>query len=1125
MKGENLMKTQEKTFITGNIKRLLVIMFVFITVPVISFATTYKVGSTDPSAETYLQTALDKASSGDVIKIAQGTYYPDNGTNHTDDDRSEFFDIPEGITVKGGYEVHLSGSDYVWTYDPDQYTTTLSGEIQQNGTWDDNSYNVVTISNTSGSATTTVQSCTIKDGYAWTSQYSGAGIDVYTCSAPVRVKNCIIEHNGAETAGAGIYITNSDPNTIQIEDCTIKNNTVWGDEWLQGGGGVCIDGIKNESSLPVLLNTTIKNNESHSTGGGLLVKGSQKITTIQGCTISDNTVYQDTGEPFGRGGGIYCIYRTVNLTNCTIKNNQAQEQAGGIGYIASSDPSDPVLEDCIIKNNDATGDGGGIWNVTYSGASPNHSHPVLRKCFIKGNESGDQGGGFYNKANGRDANPDLINCVISGNQAAYGGGFYNESVTSDSEPTLFNCTLTGNKATQDGGAVYNFEDGGEVSYTLTNCILWQNNASGAGNEIYHDEEDTEDDISYSITYCDIEEGQSGFGGAAATGTTTYSNNINSNPGFTTPIDPSNAPTDAGDFSIPASPSHISCIGVGTSSGAPSVDIDGNTRPTPAGSYPDMGAYEHSYGEVTWQGNTNSMWDNSANWDPQNLPGGDWFVATLPGTSNVVVDNDPGSPATCEHLIMNADATLTINAGKALTIAEDLTVATAKGAADLTIASDASGTGSLIVNGTASGDVTVQRYLTDAAWHFITPPVYGATAEDFYWNDNPQCWITQHSEAETGDDAWTYITDLSTTLNLGQGYSIWLDESTKSNATGTMTGEIQTSDYSPGIDFTDDSHGFNLVGNPFTSAVDFQSGTWGLTNMESTIWIWKNSENNYVNRTQAGGGSMKNGIIPEGQGFFVRATASSPTLTIPANAKTHNSQSFYKKADHTNGYSKYLILEAIHENGVDEVWVSFGPEGTPSFDNGYDASKLFGGAKAPQLYLTEQDRKLSIDYPPTLGEQGRTVALNYVPGTEGEQTLSADFTHLTGVTVKLEDLDNGTVHDLKQDSLYTFAADTADTPDRFLLHFNKTDIGIDETTNNPGLMKIYAHGHHLYIRSQGKAARESGRVEIYDTYGQLLSKHRIRATSLANLPVHSASGYVIAKVIKPSGVKTGKILIK
>ncbi|KKK80641.1 hypothetical protein LCGC14_2821470, partial [marine sediment metagenome] len=52
----------------------------------------------------YLQDALDAATAGDTIKVAQGTYHPDDATqNHTEGDRSETFLMQSGVVIQGGY--------------------------------------------------------------------------------------------------------------------------------------------------------------------------------------------------------------------------------------------------------------------------------------------------------------------------------------------------------------------------------------------------------------------------------------------------------------------------------------------------------------------------------------------------------------------------------------------------------------------------------------------------------------------------------------------------------------------------------------------------------------------------------------------------------------------------------------------------------------------------------------------------------------------------------------------------------------------------------------------------------------------------------------------------------------
>src|SRR5262249_12813458 len=156
-------------------------------------------------------------------------------------------------------------------------------------------------------------------------------------------------------------------------------------------------------------------------------------------------------------------------------------------------------------------------------------------CTFSGNSSTGlySGGGIYNTGS---SNPTVMNCTFVGNSSDDFGGAMGSSA---SNPTILNCTFSGNWASY-GGAI---ESELSSSSVLTNCIPgghretagWEFN-SGAGGAI-------------TATYCDIQGGWDGAG----------SGNIDTDP-LLTP-----------DGHLKAgSP----CINVGTTSGAPTTDIDG-----------------------------------------------------------------------------------------------------------------------------------------------------------------------------------------------------------------------------------------------------------------------------------------------------------------------------------------------------------------------------------------------------------------------------------------------------------------------------------------------------------------------------------------------------------------------
>ena len=472
--------------------------------------------------------------------------------------------------------------------------------------------------------------------------------------------------------------------------------------------------------------------------------------------------------------------------------------------------------------------------------------------------------------------------------------------------------------------------------------------------------------------------------------------------------------------------------------------------------------------------------------------------------------------------MDVTGDATIYAGATFILTGDMTVSgnyTNNGVASaFTITSDNAATGSLIVDGSASGTTTVERYLEDNSWHLVTPSTSGVTANDYFWNDAPQSWLMYYTESTS---TWSYNTDLSTLMPVGQGWFVWLDANAKSNAIATMQGNLSSSDLPLSLEYSE--QGYNAVGNPFPSAIDFSTGSWGFINTEQTIWMWSNSDNNYLYRNIGIGGTLPNTIIPISQGFFVRALGAGPSITIPEDATTHHTQSFYK--DDPKTYEAYMTIRSSYAESSDEAWVGFGQNATVQFDNGFDASKFFGAEEAPQIYFREQGRNLSIDYLPFPEGNESIVNMHYMAGKNGAQELVANLDHLEDVGVILEDIITGNTQDLVQNNIYTFQANQEDEPDRFLLHFKSSVFGVGELAGENQDISIYSNNKRIYIRSEKMLKNEKGILILYNLLGKELLRTPIGASELVSVPVQLNSTYAIAKVIKNSAIKTEKIFVK
>ena len=493
------------------------------------------------------------------------------------------------------------------------------------------------------------------------------------------------------------------------------------------------------------------------------------------------------------------------------------------------------------------------------------------------------------------------------------------------------------------------------------------------------------------------------------------------------------------------------------------------------------------GSATWTGNTDNDWTNPNNWS-----------TTVPGASTDV------------------------------TIPEGLTnyptITTTGYSSDFIINSSASGDGSVIGGShiQATGDVVVRRYVTKGRWHDIGVAAEGQTLNTYYFNHNPDVWVTKYNES---DDSRTYLTDLTEALDPGYGNEIWVDANYSGDAvTIEMTGSLVSSDVSPTLSFTDAAHGYNLIANPFTSAIDLDNIT-SLTNVDTQFWVWKPNSSGggsyYDWNSTSGAGALTDGIVPMGQGFFVHANAASPSITIPTSAAVHSSQAYYKN----NGKEQEIIT--LTSTGDDQLNILFIDGATEQYE-AYDTKKRFSESEiTPQIFSKAGDVMLSLNSLPALNndDDQRVIPVGFIPGTEeGIKTITADISLPDDVEVILEDTKFYIFQDLKSDNIYKFAATQDDEPMRFLLHVGRNVTGINDETANTNL-NVYGFNNNIYILSNGDMASKTKLVEVYDVMGRRIVSKEFAPSKMDVIPVGKYDSYLIVRIISDGNVTTRKIFIK
>ena len=279
-------------------------------------------------AATNIQAAVDVASSGDIVLVNDGTYYPENQITVTNDTIVKSVNGAEKTIVDGGFPAQTNRCFYL------NKKVMISGFTITNG--------YLSEIDEEGGGIYALRNATITDcNIVFNKAYSGGGI--YLSSYNL-VSNCFISGNYAFSQGGGI----ANYKDAVITDCKIVNNSF---PYIGGG-------VSSDEGGTIIKRCFISGNSCHhasaedySLGGG--VGGYNGKTTVENCYIISNSA--------DRGGGIAAT-ENLDAFNCYISGNTALETGGGI-YIYE----DSNIRNCTVVNNTSLGYCGGItaWEASY----------------------------------------------------------------------------------------------------------------------------------------------------------------------------------------------------------------------------------------------------------------------------------------------------------------------------------------------------------------------------------------------------------------------------------------------------------------------------------------------------------------------------------------------------------------------------------------------------------------------------------------------------------------------------------------------------------------------------------------------------------------------------------------
>jgi hypothetical protein len=499
-------------------------------------------------------------------------------------------------------------------------------------------------------------------------------------------------------------------------------------------------------------------------------------------------------------------------------------------------------------------------------------------------------------------------------------------------------------------------------------------------------------------------------------------------------------------------------------------------------------------DVNWTGSGGTNWNAKGNFDGSTgyIPDASYNLAISATGNNPSISAE----AAINNLNLAPGANLTLEADKWLTVYGNLDISSG----NLIIQSDGSGQGSLITYGTVSGQADIEKKISDGTWHLVSSPVDDATAIVFYGE-----YLQTYDEPT---DSWVEVESENELLNPMQGYALW-GVAPLRNTTYIFNGTPNTGNTSFGFSYT--STGWNMIGNPYPSGIDWDSVATDLpAGLNDAIYYLDATTGNYVSYIAGlGNGSP---FIPAMQGFWVNAYANG-TLSFNNEERTHQGSGLYYKNEEI--LNNYIELLAARNSEFDQAFIRFRDVATAEFDGKYDAYKLMAMNKNfPQLFTYAGNDILSINQLPEV----EVMDLGFYCGASGTYTIL--LAEMNGIAkCLLEDMTTGQTQDLKMGS-YSFAYTAGEPEKRFKLHFDANSVYQAKADEN---IHIYSKRKNVIVSS--KNVIQNSQLQITDLSGRILLETDIDNQQSFSLNTGLSSGIYLVVLKGQGSIKTEKVMIE
>ena len=505
--------------------------------------------------------------------------------------------------------------------------------------------------------------------------------------------------------------------------------------------------------------------------------------------------------------------------------------------------------------------------------------------------------------------------------------------------------------------------------------------------------------------------------------------------------------------------------------------------------------------------------------------------------------------TAQDLHVNTGSTITVTAGEQLRVVDGLTI---ESTGILQILSNETKSGSLIVEGSSTGDITYKRYVGANKWLNISSPVTNQSVNSFVTNQNNDIstagdpvhtyGASYYKNTNIAGKRWTYhspagqavnqedLTQLNNgNLKNGQGYSM------KRDAAGTFsfTGELATDNVVIDIDTETGGHNWHSIGNPYPSYLPGNEVavttnnllTLNEGNLDSNyfaLYVWDGTQFIIVNQTTS------SFYLAPGQGFLIHSKDNDDEFTFNESYQSHQSgvDDFERTTDNQIPSILLSLSDGTTQNTTELKYIE---SATTGLDPGYDAGTYY--SSIPDLTIDShlvsdsQGIDFAIQCLPDNSYESTIVPLSVRASINSELSFSALVTDLpTSIDVYLEDTVKNTFTNISEEPYEVTAAEELNGLGRFFIHTSQNTMSTSDVAAN--LIKIFKTSNEQ-LKIIGMEDQGDLNIIMYSVNGKELMRTFLSQGLEHNiaLPSTLSTGVYIIKVKSNYGVQTKKIILE